>query len=63
MGRLRALIADHHAFSGDGVRLPLDATDAAEVAGEASVGEQVIALSPAGPTPARRGCATAPGGP
>ena len=62
MGRLRALIADDHGFSGDGVRLPLDTTDDTEVASEVSVGEEGIALSPTGSTPARRRCAP-PGGP
>ena len=63
LGRLRALIADDHGFSGDGVRLPLDTTDDTEVASEVSVGEQVIALSPTGSIPAQRRCATTPGGP
>ena len=61
MGRLRMLIADDHGFSGDGVRLPLDTTDDTEVAGETSIGEEVIALSPTGSIPARRRCATTPG--
>lgn len=42
---IRILLADDHRFFRDGVRLVLDATADTEVAGEASTGEEAVALT------------------